>query len=208
MNIGILGAGNVGGTLGQTWAKKGHQILLGVRDPNTPELQTRLSEAGENARAGSLQEAVDFGKVVALTLPWGAVEETLGTLSNLEGKILLDCTNPNFSADPAQHHPVSGGERVTAWVPGTKVVKIFNTTGWGNMANPNYGSQSLTMLYAGDNAEAKAIAAQLAADIGFEPIDAGSIANSGLLESLASLWGKLAYGQKLGLNIAFQLLQR
>lgn len=208
MNIGILGAGNVGGTLGQAWAKQGHRVCFGVRDPQAPKLQARISEAGENAKAGSLQDAVDFGEVVVLTLPWETVEETLGAIANLEGKLLLDCTNPNFNADPAQHHPVSGGERVAAWVPQTRVVKIFNTTGWGNMADPRYGSQSLTMFSAGDDVEAKAVAAQLAAEIGFEPIDAGPLANSGLLESLASLWGKLAYGQGMGLNIAFQLLQR
>ncbi|MBV9390237.1 MAG: NADPH-dependent F420 reductase [Chroococcidiopsidaceae cyanobacterium CP_BM_ER_R8_30] len=216
MKIGILGAGNVGGALGQSWAKKGHQVFFGVRDPNAPELQARLSKAGENVRVGSLQEATDFGEVIVLTLPWEAVEETLGAIApsgssrvtaNLEGKILLDCTNPNFSADAEQYHPVSGGERVAAWVPKTKVVKIFNTTGWENMANPQYGSESLTMLYAGDDAEAKAVAAQLATDIGFEPLDAGPLVNSGLLESLAQLWGKLAYGQKLGRNIAFKLLQ-
>lgn len=208
MKIGILGSGNVGGTLGQAWAKQGHEVCFGARDPQSPDLQARLSEAGGNAKTGSLQNAVDFGEVIVLTLPWGAVEETLGMLSHLEGKILLDCTNPNFSVDADQHHPVSGGERVAAWIPQTKVVKIFNTTGWENMANPQYGSEALTMFYAGDNADANAIAAQLATDIGFEPVDAGSLANSGLLESLAQLWGKLAYGQKLGRNIAFKLLQR
>ncbi len=208
MKIGILGAGNVGGTLGEKWAQKGHQVVFGVRDPNSPEIKERLAKSGVNARAGSLQEAADFAEVVVLTLPWGAVEENLKTLGSLEGKILFDCTNPNFTADPAQSHPQSGGERVASLVPGTKVVKIFNTTGWENMANPLYGAEPLTMLYAGDDAAAKAIAAQLTTDIGFEPVDVGSLANSGLLESVAQLWGKLAYGQQLGRDIALKLVRR
>jgi predicted dinucleotide-binding enzyme len=208
MKIGILGAGNVGGTLGEMWAKKGHQVIFGGRDPNSPELQGRLANVGGNARMGSLQEAADFADVVVLTLPWGAVEENLKAIGSLAGKILFDCTNPNFTADPAQSHAQSGGEQVASLVPTAKVVKIFNTTGWENMANPQYGAEAVTMFYAGDDAAAKAIAAQLTADIGFEPVDVGPLANSKLLESLAQLWGKLAYAQQLGRNIAFKLVRR
>lgn len=207
MKIGILGAGNVGSALGQAWVQSGHQVCFGVRDPHDPDLQSRLSKLGESASAGSLQAAAEFGDVVVLTLPWSAVEATLSAIG-IEGKVLLDCTNPNFTADAAEQHPLSGGERVAALVPGARVVKIFNTTGWENMADPQYGSVRLTMLYAGDDAAAKAIAAQLAGDVGFEPVDAGPLANAALLEGLAQLWGKLAYGQQLGRNIAFKLLHR
>ncbi|MEE3718399.1 NADPH-dependent F420 reductase [Tumidithrix elongata RA019] len=208
MKIGILGAGNVGGTLGERWAKQGHQILFGVRNRTAIDLQVRLDRTGGNAQAGSMTEAAEFGEVVVLTVPWGAVEELLPSLGNLEGKILLDCTNPNFTGEPSQYHPISGGERVAELVPTAKVVKIFNTTGWENMADPQYGSEAITMFYAGDDDAAKAVAATLAAELGFDPVDAGSLSNSGLLEAIAQLWGKLAYAQKLGRGIAFKLLKR
>jgi len=88
------------------------------------------------------------------------------------------------------------------------VVKIFNTTGFENMADPNYLGGKLTMFYAGDDSGAKRIAHELAEALGFEGQDAGPLKQSYLLEVLASLWGSLAYGQKLGRGIGFRLLRR
>jgi 8-hydroxy-5-deazaflavin:NADPH oxidoreductase len=87
-------------------------------------------------------------------------------------------------------------------------VKIFNSTGAGNMADPHYGGDRATMLYCGDDAEAKKVAAQLAADLGFEPVDAGALSAAYLLEHAAMLWIHLAYGAGLGRNIAFKLMKR
>jgi len=87
-------------------------------------------------------------------------------------------------------------------------VKIFNTTGFNNMADPKYGAEAATMFYAGDDAEAKAIAAKLAGEIGFDPVDAGPLINARLLELLAMLWIYLAFVQKQGREIAFKLLRR
>lgn len=208
MKIGILGAGDVGGTLGRGWVQKGHSVFFGSRNPDASELQELITQLTGKAQVGSFVDAATFAEVIVLTVPWGAVESVLHSLGNIDNKILLDCTNPNFTADPTEQHPISGGEQIAKLVPGAKVVKIFNTTGWENMADPHYGSETVTMFYAGNDDAAKMIASQLASDIGFEPIDAGTLENSGLLESLARLWGKLAYGQKLGRGIAFRLMQR
>lgn len=206
MDIGVLGAGNVGGTLGRSWARRGHRVVFGVRSVEGAD-RTLLEVAG--ARFASQDEAGAFGEVVALSIPWDAVETVLASLGDrLRDKILLDCTNPNFTADPGQHHPLSGGQRVAGWAPGARVVKIFNTTGWENIADPVYGAMRATMFYAGDDPDAKNVAAGLAAEAGFDPVDAGPLSNADLLESLARLWGKLAYGQQMGRDIAFHLLRR
>ena len=97
--------------------------------------------------------------------------------------------------------------QVAVWSGGARVVKIFNTTGSDNMASPHYGEQAATMFYAGDDAEANQIAAQLARDLGFEPVDAGPLANARLLEPLAALWIYLAYPGGQGRRIAFKLLR-
>jgi len=88
------------------------------------------------------------------------------------------------------------------------VVKIFNTTGAGNMANPNYGGTKVTMLYAGDDAGTKQIAARLAADLGFDPVDAGPLSSSRMLEPFALLWISLAYQQKAGTDFALNVVRR
>ena len=87
-------------------------------------------------------------------------------------------------------------------------MKIFNTTGFGNMANPKYAEGASMMLYCGDDSAAKKVAAQLAGDLGFEPYDAGPLTEARLLEPLALAWIHLAVFQKMGTNFAFRLVKR
>src|SRR5262245_32720768 len=186
MKIGILGAGNVGGALGKKWALRGHEVCFGVRVPNSPDLLALVEQCGGKARVGSPQQAAEFGEVVVNALPWPAVQSVLPSV-NLRGKVLLDCTNPLIAdlSGLALGTTTSGGEMAAQWAPGAKVVKIFNTTGSNNMENPVYQGKGITMFYCGDDASAKATAAQLARDIGFEPSDAGPLSNARLLEPYA-----------------------
>ncbi len=210
MRIGIIGAGNVGGTLGRAWAKKGHQVMFGVRHPADPKLRELLAQIGAGSSAGTVAEAAAAAELVALATPWGATQAALRSAGNLAGKIVLDCTNPVAPdlSGLAVGHTTSGGEQVAAWAPGARVVKIFNTTGAGNMANPRFGAEAATMFFAGNDPAAKAVATRLAADLGFDPVDAGPLSAARLLEPLAMLWIHLAHVQQLGVNIAFRLMQR
>src|SRR5205814_267144 len=135
---------------------------------------------------------------------------TLAAAGDLKGKVLLDCTNP-LTRDLSGLEvsgTTSGGEFVAAHAPGARVVKIFNTTGAGNMADPRYGGSGITMLYAGDDAQAKATAARLARDLGFEPIDLGPLTASRLLEPLALAWITLAFRGQLGPDFALTVVRR
>jgi 8-hydroxy-5-deazaflavin:NADPH oxidoreductase len=210
MKIAILGAGQVGGTLGKGWAKAGHAVKFGARDPAKPELQALVKQAGANASSGSVPEAAAFGEVIVLTTPWNSAQEALRAAGNLAGKILLDCTNPLRPdlSGLSLGHDTSAGEQVARWAPDTRVVKIFNSTGFSNMADPKYPEGAATMLYCGNDAEAKAVAGKLAADLGFDPVDAGPITMARLLEPLAMLWILLAVKQGLGRNIAFRIMRR
>jgi 8-hydroxy-5-deazaflavin:NADPH oxidoreductase len=200
MRIAIIGAGNVGGTLGRAWAQHDHQVMYGVREPGR----------AKTAPAVSVPEAAKFAEVVVLATPWNATEEAIRNCGDLTGKILLDCTNPLKPdlSGLAVGHTSSAGEQVAQWARGALVVKIFNTTGFPNMADPKYGSEAATMFYAGDDAGAKAAAAQLAREIGFDPVDAGPLANARLLEPLAMLWIYMAVVQGQGVNMAFRLMRR
>src|SRR6266849_1502189 len=176
MEIGVIGAGNVGGTLGRRWAQEGHAVVFGVRDPNDEKVRTLLASAGANARAGRVEEATAASEAVGLT-----------------GKVLVDATNP-VAMSPAGlqqgllvGHTTSAAEQVAAWARGARVVKAFNTTGFGNMHDPRYGSQAATMFLCGDDVEAKAMVTQLGEDLGFEMLDAGPLTIARLLEPLAML---------------------
>jgi predicted dinucleotide-binding enzyme len=210
MKIAIIGAGNVGGTLGAAWANRGHEVVFGVRDAAEPKLKELLARAGGKARAASVKDAAAAAEVAALTVPWPAAQDALRSAGDLRGKILLDCTNP-LKPDLSGltvGSTTSGAEQVAAWAPGARVVKIFNTTGFSNMANPEYREGRSMMLYCGDDAQAKKVAAELAAGLGFEPYDVGPLTEARLLEPFALVWIHLAVVQKMGTGFAFRLMRR
>jgi 8-hydroxy-5-deazaflavin:NADPH oxidoreductase len=182
-------------------------MMFGVRDPSSPKVAALLATTGGQATAGRFAEAATYGTVVALCTPWDATESAVRESCDLAGKVLLDCTNPleNDLSGLAVGRTTSGAELVTSWAPGARVVKAFNTTGFENMADPDFGGRAATMLIAGDDEAANAIASELARRIGFDPVVAGPLAMARLLEPLALLWIKLAVVQGFGTRIAFQL---
>jgi predicted dinucleotide-binding enzyme len=208
MRIGIIGAGSVGGALGRGWTRAGHEVTFGVRDASAPKVKSLLEETG--AKAASVAEAAAGAEVVVLATPWDATRDAVRHAGGLAGKIVLDCTNPLAPNLAGLTHgfDTSAAEQIASWAPGARVVKIFNTTGADNMTSPEYGGVAATMFYCGDDAEAKATARKLAADLGFDPVDAGSLEQARLLEPLALLWIRLAYAQGMGREIAFKLMKR
>ncbi len=210
MKIAIIGAGSVGGTLGQAWAAKGHDIVFGVRHPGDEKIKTLVQATGGKARAMSVRDAAAGAEVVVLATPWAGVRDAILAAGNLSGKVLVDATNP-LKADLSGlelGHTTSAGEVVARWATGAKVVKAFNTIGAQHMANPRFGGQSASMFICGDDATAKRTVAGLAEALGFEPMDVGPLAQARLLEPLAMLWISMAYAYGHGPDIAFKLLRR
>lgn len=201
MNIAIIGAGNVGGALGGSWARAGHRIIFGVRDSAAEKTRALLASVGVNARAASPADAARAAEVVVLATPWDATEAAVGSAGDLRGKVLIDCTNPlkftpGTGLELALGFNDSAGERVAGWAQGARVVKAFNTYGWENFANPAYPNAAQlkpVMFLAGDDAAAKTTVGQLATDIGFEPFDAGSLRAARELEPLGMLWIRRAF---------------
>jgi len=213
MRIAVIGAGNVGGSLGRRWAELGHDVIFGVRESNAGASAVKGGGVlPARARMASPSQAVRGAEAVLLATPWNAVAEVvrgLGAEGQLDGLPLLDATNPLGPGLTLDVGPKgeSGAERVQSLAPRAHVVKIFNTTGFNNMQNPVYGGAATTMFFAGDDAGAKAIASSLAAALGFEPIDAGPLRRARELEHLALLWISLAFGG-MGREIAFRLVRR
>jgi predicted dinucleotide-binding enzyme len=206
MDIVIVGAGNVGRALGGGWTRSGHKVTYAVRDPAKPEL-TVLRQ--QRAAIIPSTDAAAAGDVLALTVPWPAVESSIKALGPVAGKILIDATNPltpDFSL--AVGHTDSAGETVARLAQGARVVKAFNTTGSNNMADSHYPGGKLVMLVAGDDEPAKKVVLGLASDLGFDPVDAGPLSMSRYLEPMAMVWIKLAITQKMGRDFGFALLRR
>lgn len=197
MNIGIIGSGHIGGELGRLWAVQGHQIIFGTRDLNSQKVKTLL-EHSPAAKAGSLQQAVDSSQVLVIALPYRAIAETLAGLTGLAGKIIIDANNKI---------PATGGSsslEIAALHPQALVVKAFNTIGGENFKQPIRNGIASSLLIAGDSTEAKATVSQLAAQLGFEVIDTGGLANAELLEKLAIVWVGLS--RTLGRDFTWKIL--
>ena len=212
MTVAIIGAGNVGGALGQAWAKKGHDIYFGVRDPNAVKALALIKKIGAKARAVSPAEAAAAADVIVLSTPWPAAEAAIRSLGNIKGKIILDTTNP-LSRGPDGvsleiGHSISAGEKVQGWAAGASVFKTLNTTGFGNMANTTFKGGRPVMFVAGDDAGKKQSVMDLVGELGFEMIDAGPLRNARLLEAHAMLWIDLALARGQGRDFAFGLLRR
>lgn len=215
MRITVIGAGNVGGTLGRRWAELGHDVVFGLREPGRGASAVKGGGTlPDHARVASVADAVRDAEVVLLATPWNATRDALAEAGAsdgaLDGKTILDATNPlgaGFSY-VAGEHGESAAEQVQAWVPNARVVKVFNTTGFNNMQDPVYEGAATVMFYAGDDATAKGFAHRLASELGFEAVDAGALVRARELEHWAVLWIALAYSGGLGRNIAFRLVRR
>lgn len=208
MKIGIIGAGDVGGTLGMRWRQKGHEIMFGVRNRQSQNVQ-KLIQLDKNLEFGEISETVTFGDVIVLAVPWTAIEETIHRAGNLSNKILIDPTNPlttdlkGLALDKS-----SAAEKISSLAKSTKVVKAFNIIGAKTLNNSIFDSQRADIFICGNDSHSKQVVRELAIDIGFDVVDVGPLVNARMLEYLALIWIELAFRQQLGPNIAFKLLRR
>lgn len=174
MNIGIIGSGRIGGTVGRLWAQAGHQVLFSSRRPE--QLQGLAAQVGHGARIGSIREAAQFGEVVLLSVPWMGVEAALAAAGPLDGKILIDTTN-QFTSTGLEQLPdgMSASAFNARRARGARLVKAYNTltAGFQAAAAGRTGPQRVVMPYAGEDVVAKHVVARLIDDSGFEPFDIG-----------------------------------
>jgi NADPH-dependent F420 reductase len=210
MNVAVLGAGAVGGTLGRRFAEAGHAVAFGVPSPADEKHRALASLA--NARVASVAEAARDAEIVVLAVPWDAARAALEEAGLAADAIVVDCTNPLKFEDGAlalgEGFDTSGGEIVASWAPEARVVKCFNQTGFANMADPAVDGVPSAMFVCGDDAAARETVRSLASEIGFDAIDAGGLKVARLLEPLAMLWIHLAMTTPLGRDFIFAVLRR
>jgi predicted dinucleotide-binding enzyme len=210
VNIGIIGSGNIGGGLGRIWASKGHSVIFSYA--RTAEKLNGLASSVPHAKAGPPAEAASQSDIILLSVRWADVPDALRQAGDLRGKIVIDCTNP-LKPDLSGlvlGCTTSAAEEIAKMAPGARIVKAFNTAFAQVYQEDNrlFGSRRAAMFYCGDEAEAKAIAAKLINDVGFEPVDSGPLASARYLEPLAMLMITLGFGVGMGTNIAFDLIRR
>lgn len=209
MQIAIIGTGNVGSAIARGLKGSSHSVSLGARDPQAAEVVALAAETG--AVVALPAEAAARADLVILALPWAAAEAAVKGLGDLAGKIVIDCMNPLGIVDGALGltlgHSTSGGEIVAGWLPGALVVKTLNQVGAEIMARNNHLAHRPVMLMAGDSDAAKASVATILTDLGFEPLDAGGLSKSRLLEPFGMVWINQALMRGKGRDWAFAAVQ-
>ena len=182
MDIGIIGAGHIGATAARLFVKAGHQVALSnSRGPTS--LTELVAEIGPQARALTVDGAAAFGEIVLLALPWRAAEG-LPAPQYVAGKIVIDAMNPySPSFEVIDLGETTSSEEVAKRLPGARLVKAFNTIYYRTLATEGRPTapleDRLAIFVAGDDAEAKGVVSRLIEEIGFAPVDTGSLREGG-----------------------------
>jgi 8-hydroxy-5-deazaflavin:NADPH oxidoreductase len=205
MKIAIIGAGNVGGALALGWAKAGHEIIIGAKDPNSDKVK-KVTVQNNSIKIKSVKEASNEAEVILIAATSSAVNEISKQLGEVKDKVIIDAMN-SIAVESAGYP--NSFEALKSLTNCENIVKCFNSTGFENMFNPKFGSIAADMFVAGNSLKGKQIATQLAKDIGFaECYDLGGDHRVEMLEQLAMIWVNLAIFQKQGRNIAFKVLKK
>jgi predicted dinucleotide-binding enzyme len=182
VKIGIVGSGNIGGTAARLFARAGHEVAVSnSRGPQS--LESLVASIGGKVRAATVEDAVEFGDVVLLALPWRERKE-LAPANRFAGKIVIDATNPyTATGGLSDLGESSSSEEMAKQIPGARLVKAFNTIHFKHLASLGRTDLPLeerhAIFLAGDDAEAEATVARLIEDIGFAPVDTGSLTQGG-----------------------------
>lgn len=182
MRIGIVGAGRIGGNAGRLFARAGHEVMFSFsREPE--KLQELAQETGGSA--GTPAEAVGFGEVVMLAVPWTLVDDALAQMGSLEGKVVVDTTNQFGAGGWEDLGDRTAAQLNAARMPGAAYVKSFNTltSGFQAEAAERTGDERAVLFLCGDDAGAKATVAGLIEDAGFVPVDIGGTADAAVMEA-------------------------
>jgi 8-hydroxy-5-deazaflavin:NADPH oxidoreductase len=208
MRIGILGSGLMGAKLGTIFARAGHEVIFSYAR-SEQKLKRLASEAGKNAKAGTPREAAQDAEVVLLAVHWSRVSDVLKQAGDLSGKVIVTCSLPMSDDDSklVVANTSSGAEELAKKVPKARVVQAFNTVPsevlFGVFAARKKAERP-SMIFCGDNAKAKKVAAGLIRDVGFDPVDVGPLQMARYSEPFTLLIAKIAYEGDGGPELAYR----
>lgn len=187
MKIAVIGAGNIGSTVGSRWEAAGHDVAYGLREP------------AKKKGALPFDEALDGADAVLLALPGAAVVDFVRQhAEHLDGKTIMDATN-NIRGSS-----VNGWTEIARLLPEAELYRAFNSLGWEVFANPVLGGAQADLFYAGPEGRGKEKVERLIQDAGLRPIWVGGADQADTIDGVLKLWLTLA--RKRGRRIAFRLI--
>jgi predicted dinucleotide-binding enzyme len=200
--VSVLGAGNIGGTLGKKWSVAGHYVQFGVNDPVGKNAQALRNELGDQVAIGTIEDALQNNPAVVLIALPGPVVETVAQryATQLNGRVIIDAANR--MGEDSMHNLA----HFQLHAPEAHVYRAFNSLGWENFAEPEFGGIQADLFYCGPDGAPRTNIEQLISDVGLRPVYLGGPEQMGLLDAITSLWFTLAFAQKKGRHIAFKVL--
>jgi predicted dinucleotide-binding enzyme len=203
LRIAVLGAGNIGGTLGRKWALAGHKVAFGVTNPDSDRARALRTELGTKVTIGSVVDALADSDVVVMALPGKAMDETIiKHAAQLDGKIILDTANRVGGG------PMNSFATFQTHTPHAHIYRAFNSLGWENFADPVFDGIQADLFYCGPDGDARKVIEKMIEDVGLRPIRLGDVEQIGLVDSVGSIWFALVFGQGKGRHLAFKVLAR
>jgi len=196
MKVGIIGSGIVGQVMGNAFLTEGNEVMLGSRDPQKVSIKKWKTE-NKGAKSGTFAEAAAFGELLILAVAGHAALQALEAtgLKSLEGKTIIDITNP------LSHEPPANGvlklstaansslmEELQLLVPKANFVKAFNSVGNTQMYKPSYKEGKPSMFICGNDSSAKKQVTKILDSFGWETEDMGSVEAARAIEPLCVLW--------------------
>ena len=208
MRIGILGSGLMGAKLGTIWARAGHAVVFSYAH-SEQKLKRLARNAKGKAQAGTPREATQEADALLLAVHWSRVDDVLQQAGDVSGKTIVSCSLPMNADDTGLviAHTSSGAEELAKKVPKARVVSAFGTVPsevlFGVFAARKKAKRP-SLVYCGDDARSKKIAATLVRDVGFDPVDAGPLRIARYTEPFTLLIAQLAYEGDAGPELAYR----
>ncbi|HEV7985689.1 MAG TPA: NADPH-dependent F420 reductase [Steroidobacteraceae bacterium] len=200
LKIGIIGAGHIGGTLATLWVKAGHPVMISSRHPE--ELKPLAQSLGPTAQIGTPRDAANFGDVILISIPYGALPQVGRDLAHeLAGKIVLDTGNPYPERDGEMANEArrkGTGAASAEYLPGVRLVRAFNAINYKSLQSEAHRSgERVAIPLAGDEPQALELASQLVRDAGFEPVVVGPLSQARLFDVGSPVYVQLLTAKEL-----------
>ena len=208
MRVGILGSGLMGAKLGTLFARAGHEVVFSYAR-SARKLERLAREARGRARAGTPAEATRDADALLLAVHWSRVDQVLRQAGDLSGKVIVSCSLPMNKTDTALviGQSSSGAEELAKKTRGARIVAAFGTIPSEVLFSvfaARRKSRRPSLVYCGDDRDAKQLAATLIRDVGFDPVDAGPLRIARYTEPFALLIAQLAYETDAGPELAYR----
>lgn len=200
VRVAVVGAGVIGRTLATRWREAGYPVTLGVREPGRADIAEFAGTIGTTTAA--IPDAVAGSDAVLLAVSGSAVDEVLAATPQLDGRIVIDATND------VRGRRLNHVEAIAAAAPHAHVYRAFNSVGWENFADPDYGGTAGDLIYCGPDGDARPVVEGLIAATGLRPVRVGDNDAVEIVDAMTRLWFALALQQGWGRGVGFKVLTR